>query len=105
MEMLKKTANNLGASYQKRYEETRNSKYLIKASKYYADSIIYFDKLENIYEGEIDVYNPEKTVEESNLKSKKGNANINFRMVLYPYAGIEEPILYEDFPFDFTIFM
>ncbi|HJX50252.1 MAG TPA: hypothetical protein VJ438_02205, partial [Candidatus Nanoarchaeia archaeon] len=105
MEMLKKTANNLGASYQKRFEETRNSKYLIKASKYYTDSIIYFDKLENIYESEIDVYNPEKKVEESNLKGKKGTANINFRMVLYPYAGIEDPILYEDFPLDFTIFM
>lgn len=105
MEMLKKTSNNLGASYQKRFEESRSYKYLIKASKYYADSIIYFDKLENIYETEIDVFNPEKRIEESNSKDKKGNPNINFRMVLYPYDGIEEPFLYEDFPLEYNIFM
>ncbi len=104
MEMLKKVSNNLGASYQKRYEETRNSRYIIKASKYYADSILFFDKLENIYVSEVDAYKDDKDIT-SQLRDKKGNANINFRMVLFPYAGIEEPILYEDFPLDFMIFM
>ena len=105
MEMLKKISNNLGAAYQKRYEETLNSKYIIKASKYYADSILYFDKLENIYVSEVDTYGENRESATSQLTDKKGYANINFRMVLFPYAGVEQPILYEDFPFAFTIFM
>lgn len=105
MEMLKKDSNNLGAAYQKRYEETLNSRYIIKASKYYADSIIYFDKLENIYVSEVDVYGTNKETSTSQVTNKKGYANINFRMVLFPYAGVEDPILYEDFPYDYNIFM
>lgn len=79
LEMLKKIANNLGATFQKRYELNGQNKLLVKATKYYSESLLYFDKLND---------NDDK------LKDK---ANQNLRMVLYPDIPKDEPFIFENF--------
>ncbi|MCK4797395.1 MAG: hypothetical protein KAT05_08435 [Spirochaetes bacterium] len=96
MNMIKKVSNNLGAAYQKKYEKTKKSKYIISATKYYSDSINYFDRI---------TMNQASINKIKNDKFKKENAHINLRMVLYPDAGMDEPIIYEDFPLDFMTTM
>ncbi|MBN2544787.1 MAG: hypothetical protein JXB50_03255 [Spirochaetes bacterium] len=76
--MMMQISNNLGATYQKKYEKTKNTTYLVKANKHYSDSILRFVEL--------------------NGTGVKGNAHINLRMVLYPYSGIDDPLIYEYFP-------
>jgi len=103
-ENLVNISNNLGAAYQKKYENTRNSKFIVWATKYYSDSIEYYDKLKEspysyVYET---ISSSNINVEDENLKKFTiTDANQNLRMVLYPDAGLYEPILYEDFPLDY----
>jgi len=106
MDMMKKITNNLGATYQKKYETTRKSKYLVQATNYYYISTEYFDKLVNSSFYELDVYKDKNTqLETETSKYKKEISHINVRMVLYPDAGLDEPFLYEDFPIEYKIFM
>jgi tetratricopeptide (TPR) repeat protein len=92
MDMIKKLANNLGATYQKKYERTRKTKYLIEATKYYSDSIMYLNRIAT-------------AMDFSDASRLKDLSNINLRMVLYPYAGEETPFIYEDFPLNFETTM
>lgn len=105
MDMLKKVSNNLGAAYQKKYITTRNSKNLISATKYYQDSIIFFDKLVNPLEKENESYSANAGNKKEYSKYTREIAHINLRMIMYPDAGLDEPILYEDFPMDFASFL
>jgi len=88
-------SNNLGAVYQKKYETTRKNDYLIRATKYYADSAIYFDKA-TFEEQTADGYGKEGLG-----TSRKNNGNHNLKMVLHTYLGVETPIVYEFFPVNF----
>ena len=102
VDMLLKVSNNLGAALQKKFEQTRNSKYLVWATKYYSDSIEYFSKSQEASET---ARKTESTEIDDKVRYKKfdiENANQNLRMVLYPDAGFDEPILYEDFTLNFT---
>ena len=108
LDMIERVGNNLGAVYQKKYEETRKSKYIISATKYYQDSIMAFDKLINRDDSEIDINidtSAKQPVEGEFTKFRKENAHINLRMVLYPDAGLDEPIIYEEFPLDYSTYM
>ena len=107
IEMIKRVSNNLGGAYQKKYEETNNSKYLINATKYYEDSVLAFDKLINYIGSEVDLNTIDITTTEPEeySKYKRERAHINLRMVLYPDAGIDDPILYEDFPLEYDVYM
>ena len=99
--MLTKISNNLGAALQKKYEKTKNSKYIVWATKYYSDGIEFFSLMKDMPE---DVKNEETFKIDERVRYKKfdiENANQNLRMVLYPDAGLDEPILYEDFTLDF----
>ncbi|HPO49593.1 MAG TPA: tetratricopeptide repeat protein, partial [Spirochaetota bacterium] len=103
--MLTKVSNNLGASLQKRYEQTKNSKYIVWATKYYSDSIEFFAKMKDIPE---DIKKEESFQIDERVRYKKfdiENANQNLRMTLYPEAGFDEPILYDDFSLDFKTTM
>ncbi|HOV14436.1 MAG TPA: hypothetical protein PK771_09150, partial [Spirochaetota bacterium] len=103
--MLTKVSNNLGAALQKKYEQTKNSKYIVWSTKYYSDGIEFFSMMKDIPE---DVKNEENFQIDERVRYKKfdiENANQNLRMVLYPDAGFDEPILYEDFTLDFRTTM
>lgn len=102
-ENLVNISNNLGAAYQKKYENTRNSKFIVWATKYYSDSIEYYDKLkESPYSYVYETNSADISSEDENLKKFTiTDANQNLRMVLYPDAALYEPILYEDFPLDY----
>jgi len=102
-ENLVNISNNLGAVYQKKYENTRNSKFIVWATKYYSDSIEYYDKLkENPYSYIYDTNGSDINIQDENLKKFTiTDANQNLRMVLYPDAALYEPILFEDFPLDY----
>ncbi len=65
-----------------------------------------FDKVINKEEGEIDINLDTSAPKEGEYtKFRKENAHINLRMVLYPDAGLAEPILYEDFLLDYLTYM
>jgi tetratricopeptide (TPR) repeat protein len=101
-EMLFKTGNNLGAALQKKYETTQNTKYLVWATKYYSDSIEFYDKYNET------AFNP-TTVEEYEKEKTatiyeeytRINPHHNLRMVLYPYSGQVDPFLFEEFPLNY----
>lgn len=101
VDMLFKISNNLGATYQKKFEKSRNSKYLIWATKYYSESMEYYDKLK---EYPLIEEKREEELTETEVKLKKfeiTKATQNLRMVLYPDAGKDEPIIFEDFSLDY----
>jgi tetratricopeptide (TPR) repeat protein len=98
--MLVRVANNLGCAMQRKFEQTRNSSYLVWAIKYFSVSIENLGKLNEIPDIQ---QNANKDVDQQ-LEYKKfniSNANQNLRMVLYPKAGLDDPILFEDFPLDY----
>ncbi len=100
-DMLFKISNNLGATYQKKYEKTRNSKYLVWATKYYSESMEFHDKLK---EYPLIEESKKEEISEAEVKLKKfevTKATQNLRMVLYPDAGKDEPIIFEDFSLEY----
>jgi len=100
-EMLVRTSNNLGATLQKKYETTGNSKYLVWATKYYSTSI---ENLSHLNETSEAINIDKRMTPAQSVDFKRfdiSNANQNLRMVLYPQAGLSDPILFEDFPLDF----
>jgi len=100
MRMMKIVSNNLGAAYQKKYETTGYQNFLTTSTKYYSDSINYFDMLgERPEESETTIEMEEEDV----IKLRKDPAQINLRMVLYLDAPKTDPIIYEDFPLDYDI--
>lgn len=108
LDMTKKISNNLGAAYQKKYEITKNSKNIINATKYYSDSINIFELLATTkpleaFTSDTNIFGSDTNDAkiETLDKFRKENAHINLRMVLYPDAGLGEPIIYEDFPLDY----
>jgi hypothetical protein len=106
MDLMKKTSNNLGATYQKKYDTTRKSKYLISATKYYYISTKYFDKISADKASDTDAYKEKNTqLGTETSRYKKELSHINVRMSLYPDAGTDEPLLYEDFPLEYTTYM
>ena len=89
-------ANNLGAVYQRKYENTRNSEYLVRAMKYYADSAINFNKA--TFEEQ---YSPESGSEGLGF-SRVSNGDHNLKLVFQPYSGVREPLIFEFFPINFV---
>jgi tetratricopeptide (TPR) repeat protein len=100
--MLISLGNNLGATLQKKYEQTGKSKYLISATRYYSAAIENFGKLNEVPDS---VLKEEVTQEDFDMvrmnKFPVTDVHINLRMVLYPRLGVEDPKIFEDFPVDF----
>lgn len=101
-DMLFKISNNLGAAYQKKFENTKNSKYLVWATKYYSESMEFYDKLKESHFFIEESKSEELSEVEIKLrKFEVTKATQNLRMVLYPDAGKDEPIIFEDFSLEY----
>jgi hypothetical protein len=102
MHMIMKVANNLGAAYQKKYEQQGNYQNVTNATRYYSDSINYFDRLINdpVYFSE----NEESGNRLDYESFQKERAHHNLRGILYPDIEMPEPLLFESFPMDFQIY-
>ncbi len=100
---LMKVSNNLGAALQQKYLQTKRVRYITMATKYYADSIEYYSKLN---ESPVSRLNDFLTPEENSGLKDMGRikeANINLRNAVYYDAGYTEPILFQDFNLDYTV--
>ncbi|HBD94862.1 MAG TPA: hypothetical protein DC057_11890, partial [Spirochaetia bacterium] len=102
VEMVYRSANNLGASLEKKYEQTKKSAYLIQAHNYYAISIENYDRFTD--KRDTASYDIEKDqtagISRKNIKTVP---HLNLKMSLYPNTPVkDDPIVYEDFnPMEF----
>ncbi len=102
VEMVYRSANNLGASLEKKYEQTKKSAYLIQAHNFYAISIENYDRFTD--KRDTASYDIEKDqtagISRKNIKTVP---HLNLKMSLYPNTPVkDDPIVYEDFnPMEF----
>ena len=103
-EMLVNCANNLGAVYHKKYQQTRRTNNRDMATKCYEDSMEEYDKLKESKEMFLYEVQGAKTADarESKLRQLQVTyAHQNLRNILYPAGNSYEPIIFEEFPLQY----
>ncbi|MBR6198673.1 MAG: hypothetical protein IKQ61_00245 [Spirochaetales bacterium] len=103
-EMLVNCANNLGAVYHKKYQQTRRTNNRDMATKCYEDSMEYYDKLKESKEMFLYEVQGAKTADAREVKLRQLQvtyAHQNLRNILYPAGSSYEPIIFEEFPLQY----
>lgn len=103
-EMLVNCANNLGAVYHKKYQQTRRTNNRDMATKCYEDSMEYYDKLKESKEMFLYEVQGAKTADAREVKLRQLQvtyAHQNLRNILYPAGNSYEPIIFEEFPLQY----